>query len=45
MAHAVLLLMSRSVKAAEYCVISRDNRTIYYGLTATEADVWLMRWE
>ncbi len=27
--------------AAEYCTLAPDNRTIYYSLSSTEADIWL----
>ncbi|MBS1809123.1 MAG: PD40 domain-containing protein [Acidobacteria bacterium] len=27
--------------AAEYCALAPDNRTIYYSLASTEADIWL----
>jgi eukaryotic-like serine/threonine-protein kinase len=28
-------------EAVEYCIMSPDNRTIYYSLSSTEADIWL----
>ncbi len=30
-------------EAAEYPVLARDNRTIYYSLASTEADIWLLK--
>jgi len=29
-------------EATEYSALAPDNRTIYYSLSTTEADVWLM---